>query len=148
MLTKLPTRNEAIEAKDAARALAPVLRRRGKGAVKVRATGDGPSASVSVPREAFQFFLEILGHMANGSTVTILPIHAELTSQEAADLLRVSRPYLVQLLESGAIPHRMVGSHRRILASDLLAYLEKDKASRRAILDELASEAQKHKLGY
>lgn len=148
VLTKMPTAAEAREAKDAARGLAPVLRKRGARAIKVRASVDGGEATVSVPREAFQFFLQVLGHMANGNTVTIMPVHAELTTQEAADLLHVSRPYLVGLLDSGEIPHRMVGTHRRILASDLLAYVQKDKARRRAVLDELASEAQKHNLGY
>ncbi len=148
VLTKMPTAAEAQEAKFAARGLAPVLRKRGSRTIKVRASGDGAEATVTVPREAFQFFLEVLGHMANGNTVTIMPIHAELTTQEAADLLHVSRPYLVGLLDSKEIPHRMVGTHRRILASDLLAYVGKDKARRRAVLDELASEAQKHNLGY
>ncbi len=148
VLTKMPTAHEAKEAKDAARALAPILRHKRAREIKVRASGDGAEATVTVPREAFQFFLDILGHMANGNTVTVVPIHAELTTQEAADLLHVSRPHLVGLLDAGQIPHRLVGTHRRILASDLLTYVVKDKARRRAVLDELASEAQKHNLGY
>lgn len=148
VLTKMPTAHEAKEAKDAARALAPILGHKRAREIKVRASGDGAEATVTVPRGAFQFFLEILGHMANGNTVTVVPVHAELTTQEAADLLHVSRPHLVGLLDAGQIPHRLVGTHRRILASDLLAYVGKDKARRRAVLDELASEAQKHNLGY
>src|SRR4051812_28285026 len=73
--------------------------------VRVRAEGSNAKASVTVPRQAFDLFLEILGQMANGNAVTILPLHAELTTQQAADLLNVSRPYLVQLLEEKALPY-------------------------------------------
>jgi len=116
--------------------------------VRVQAEGGTGKKSVTVPRQAFELFLEILGQMANGNAVTILPLHAELTTQQAADLLNVSRPYFVQLLEENALPYRRVGTHRRVLASDVLAYKRRDEAQRREILAELAAEAQKHGLGY
>jgi excisionase family DNA binding protein len=145
---KLPTPKESDEAKAAVRALSEILHKRTARAIQVRASDNGSEASVAVPREAFHLFLEVLGHMANGDTVTIMPIHAELTTQEAAELLNVSRPHVVHLIETGRIPHRLVGTHRRIRASDLLDYLEKDQAHRKAVLDELTSEAEKHGLGY
>ena len=144
----LPTPRESDEAKAAVRALSEVLRRRTARAIRVRASDESSEASVTVPREAFRLFLEVLGHMAHGDTVTIMPIHAELTTQEAAELLNVSRPHLVHLIEAGKLPHRRVGTHRRIRASDLLDYMDKDQAHRKAVLDELTSEAEKHGLGY
>ena len=93
-------------------------------------------------------FLEILGQMANGNTVTLVPIHAELTTQEAAELLGFSRPHLVKLLDEKKIPYRLVGTHRRVRAVDLIEYKRKDEKARKAVLDELTREAQKHGLGY
>jgi excisionase family DNA binding protein len=146
---ELPTAETIREAKAALRQLAD-LAAPGRGAqrVRVRADDAAPEQAVTLPRQAFELFLEILGQMANGNAVTILPVHTELTTQQAADLLNVSRPFLVRLLEEGAIPFRRVGTHRRVLAADVLAYKRRDDAERRQALDELAAEAQRHGMGY
>jgi excisionase family DNA binding protein len=146
---KLPTPEVTEEARAALRALSSVPRRRAHSqTVQVRSDAEGRPVSATVPRQAFELFLEILGQMANGNAVTIVSIHAELTTQQAADLLNVSRPFLVALLEEGKIPFRMVGSHRRVKAADLVAYQRRDEAERKKVLDELTAEAEKHGLGY
>lgn len=142
-----PTPEAAEEAKAALRELEAIHPRKSP-ALTINANGAGQSRSVIVPREAFELFLELLGQMANGNAVTIVPIHAELTTQQAADYLNVSRPYLVGLLKAGKIEHRKVGTHRRIKFADLMKYKQDDYAERRAALDELAAEAQRLKLGY
>jgi excisionase family DNA binding protein len=146
---KVPTPEVTEEAKAALRALSSFPRRRTSSrTVQVRSDGEGRPISATVPREAFDLFVEILGQMANGNAVTIVPVHAELTTQQAADLLHVSRPFLVALLDEGKIPSRKVGSHRRVKAADLAAYQQRDEAKRKKVLDELTAEAEKHGLGY
>lgn len=145
---KLPSSKDSEEARQALRALSQVLSKRKARAIHVRPDGNGHAVSAIVPREAFELFLEILGQMANGNAVTIVPVHAELTTQQAAELLNVSRPYLVQLIEEGKIPARKVGAHRRIRAEDLMAYKRVDEERRKEVLDELTAEAEKRDLGY
>jgi excisionase family DNA binding protein len=145
--TNPPSPRAALEADAALRALSPMARRRPKRTIRVR-SDDDDEVAVTVPAEAFQLFLDILAQMANGNAVTVVPVHAELTTQEAANLLKVSRPYLVRLLDEGKIPHRLVGTHRRVLATDLFEYKRVDDAERKAVADELTAEAQKLGLGY
>jgi len=146
---KLPSAKATEEAKVALRELSFLPRRKtASRTVQVRPDGEGSPVSVTIPREAFELFLEVLGQMANGNAVTIVPVHAELTTQQAADMLNVSRPFLIGLLDEGRIPFRLVGTHRRIKVADLVSYKQNDEAERQAVLDELTAEAEKHGLGY
>jgi len=86
--------------------------------------------------------------MAQGNAVTIVPTHAELTTQEAANILNVSRPHLVKLLEDGHVPFIKTGTHRRIRYQDLMAYRDQRDQESSKLLDELASQAQELDMGY
>jgi excisionase family DNA binding protein len=104
--------------------------------------------SVTLPAKALRLLVDILAQMAEGNAVSVIPVSAELTTQEAADLLSVSRPYMVRLIEDGDIFHRKIGSHRRILAKDVMTYKTKIDAARLKTLVELSEQAQKLKMGY
>ena len=114
----------------------------------VRLKADDNNATLEIPGDALRLLVSVLAEIANGNAVTVAPVHAELTTQQAADLLNVSRPYLVNLLEDGKIPHRRVGNRRRILLADLLTYKRIDDVERSAVADELAAEAQRLGLEY
>jgi excisionase family DNA binding protein len=95
-----------------------------------------------VPREAAVLLAQVLGYLANGEGVNVMPDSAELTTQQAAEFLNVSRPYLIKLLESEQIPFRRVGTHRRIRFRDLRLYKSQDDLERRQAADELTQLSQ------
>jgi excisionase family DNA binding protein len=99
----------------------------------------GKEKSIKIPSLAYELLIEILSQMSQGNAVTLVPVHAELTTQQAANFLNVSRPYLIKLLDSEEIPHRKVGKHRRILAQDLYSYKADVDAKRSQSLDELTA---------
>ena len=86
--------------------------------------------------------------MAKGNAVTLIPVRAELTTQQAADILNLSRPFLVEQLEKNVIPYRKVGTHRRILFKDLMQYKEAMDRNRLKAPDELTAQAQELGIGY
>ena len=110
--------------------------------------GGGQRASVPIPPAVLELLQGILVQMAQGNAVMLVLVHAKLTTQQAADLLNVSRPFLIERLEQGEIPFRKVGTHRRIRLADLMAYKHAIDQQRAAALDELAAQAQELGLGY
>lgn len=103
---------------------------------------------VPLPEPAVVAVKEALAELAHGHGVRVLRDDREVTTQEAADILNLSRPHLVRLLEQGKLPFHMVGTHHRVLLADVLAYKTERSAKREAAFRELADEAQKHDLGY
>lgn len=97
---------------------------------------------VEIPTSAMRLLKEILDQMADGNGVALLPMHAELTTRQAAELLQVSRTHLVQLLDAGRIPCRKVGAHRRVRPEDILAYRNATESGRRQALDEMTARDQ------
>lgn len=110
--------------------------------------GDQHRQTVELPTFALRLLGEILSALALGNTVKVVPIHAELTTQQGADLLNVSRPYLVKLLDEGVIPHTKTGRHRRIKFADLEAYKSQREAESHSALDEITAQAQELGMGY
>lgn len=103
---------------------------------------------IILPPQALLLLVDILEQMSQGNTVALTSIHTELTTQEAADLLNVSRPYFINLLNEGKIPFRKVGTKRRILAEDVLRYKTAIDKKRLKALDALTKQAQELDMGY
>ena len=141
----LPTDAEAHLARTSRRLLAACM---GHGETARLRVIDGDQDIIEIPVSALRLLIDILAQMAEGNGVTIVPVHAELTTQQAADFLNVSRPYLVGLLEGKELPFHKVGTHRRVLFKDLLAYRERSRLDMNQALDQLAQQAQEHGLGY
>lgn len=129
-----PTEDEVRRASEAARALAGALTADG---LPFSVSRNGDSTEVQLPPALGQLVLDVLTHVARGEMVTFVPYGAELTTKEAADLLNVSRPFLVAMLEDGRLPFHKVGSHRRVRARDLLAFRERRDAERADALRDL-----------
>lgn len=102
----------------------------------------GQVSDVEVPRSALAALAQVLDSFAHGEGLTVLPSQAELTTQQAADALHVSRPFLIGLLDVGQIEYRTVGTHRRVKAASLMRYLRKDDERRQTVADALTAETR------
>jgi excisionase family DNA binding protein len=108
-------------------------------------TLSGPNGEhLVLPPEVFEVLRGVVEAMASGQAVTIAPVHQRLTTQEAADLLGVSRPTLIKLLEAGEIPFEQPGRHRRVRLADVLAFRQRRSAEQRERLDRMVDIAEEH----
>lgn len=140
--TPLPSAQEAELARVSGRNLSVVLSSRAETQQFDFKDSKGETRSVELPTSVVRLMVDVLAEIGQGNAVSIIPIHAELTTQEAADLLNVSRPYFVQLLEKKEIPFRKVNTHRRVRYEDVMAYKDRIDSDRRKALDELAALSQ------
>ena len=141
----LPDAEVAALARESARELARLLAEKPE-AERAQVRMDG--TDLIVPRQAISLLRDILAQMAQGNAVTVVPTHAELSTQEAASILNVSRPFVIKLLEQREIPFRKAGTHRRIRYEDLMRYKARMDSDSREAMDALAAQAQELDMGY
>ncbi len=133
----LPSEQDALLALESSRTLARYLDEDG---LDLEIVEDHERAGLKLPPSAVRLLLDILTQMSEGNAVTLIPYHAEMTTQQCADFLNVSRKHFVEeILEKGLLPYRKVGTHRRIRFEDLMAFKKKDDTERQARLDELTA---------
>ena len=140
----IPTAEETQLAEESSRLLAACI---GKGETACLRLYEGAEV-FQVPVKAIRVLVDILNTMARGDAVSLIPVHKELTTQEAAAILNVSRPYLVKLLEDGAIPFHKVGVRRRLFFKDVIAFKQQQIQISLSALNELAELSQAEDMGY
>lgn len=143
---RLPTPEESSEAKQLSRRLAKFGGSDRVG-IKIK-SNQNIDEDLVLPGRYFDMLMGVLSEISQGNAVSIIPIKAELTTQQAAEILNVSRPYLVKLLDTNKIPHHKVGTHRRVYYEDLLNYKSKIDEDRNRTLDELSELSQELGMGY
>ena len=144
----LPHAIEKQAATEGQRALAAYLSTKAETQLIQITSNDGQQHPIELPTSALRLLQEVLAELALGNAVKVVPVHAELTTQEAADLLNVSRPHVVQLMESGVLPFHKAGTHRRVKFSDLQAYKEKRDQSSAEAMAALSALDQELGMGY
>lgn len=141
-----PSEREAVIARTSKQLLARYARE--DQSLTVQVMDADHEEPIELPAGAVTLLLDILGAMASGQGVTIIPEDAELTTVQAADILHVSRPFLIKLLDEGKIPYRKVGKHRRIRGEDVMNYKRAIDQEREEVLDQLVTDAQEQNMGY
>lgn len=145
-VVRLPTQMEVEEAKVFSRTLSKFASTdRAQLSIK---GANGEADDIILPGHVLQILLDVLSEMSKGNAISLIPHHQEISTQEAANLLNVSRPFLVGLLENGEIPFRKVGAHRRVKLTDVLEYKDQSDAKRLQALNELTALSQEEGMGY
>ncbi len=139
-----PSAADAQTARYSSEALAPLLNETGHSKAHLHfSTASGQEADVALPLAATRLLYRALQEMAKGNAVTLVPVDAELTTQQAAEILHISRPSLIKMLDEKKLPYRKIGAHRRVRHQDILTYLEAEKVARKAVLRELIAEQER-----
>ena len=139
----IPTDQDTEIARTSSEALAPLLKDNGTGEAHIRFVAHGQQgAEIALPASAVRILFSALQEMAKGHSVTLLPVDTELTTQQAAELMRVSRPSLIKMLDERKLPYRKIGAHRRVRYDDVLHYLETERARRKKVMEELVAETE------
>jgi excisionase family DNA binding protein len=136
----LPTEESAAAAGELRTVLSTLFAEGGDSPRLTLRDSSGAERTLKVESKLYEYLIRLLDHFENGEGVTFVPHAKKLTTQQAADILNVSRPYLIKLLEDKQIKFELVGRHRRILAKDLFQYQQQRDAERAAILDELIAD--------
>ena len=144
----LPSAEEIALAKLSSQELSAVLEANGDVQNFSVVGKDGETHSVQLPASAVKLMIEVLTQLGQGNSVNITPIHAELTTQEAADMLNMSRPTFIKLLDSGDLPYARTGNRRKVAFVDVMQYKRQLDEQRLATLDELSALDQELNLGY
>ena len=142
-----PSADDARVARESSRRLQGLVGGRGTLSLRLKAPGHR-ATSVDLPKGVVALLVELLAEVSKGHVVAVLPMQARLTTQQAAELLGVSRPFIVKELTLKRIPHIKVGTHRRILLKDLLAYRDHNHKAQDRAMNELVEQGQKLGLGY
>ncbi|WP_253822010.1 helix-turn-helix domain-containing protein [Vibrio sp. 99-8-1] len=146
--TKLPSGEEIALAKLGSQELSAVMETNG-GAQRINVIDkSGKTHEVTIPASALNMMIEVLTQLGQGNSVSITPIHAELTTQEGADMLNMSRPTFIKLLDSKEIPFSRTGNRRKVAYADLIEYKNRLEEIRLATLDELSALDQEMGMGY
>lgn len=145
---QLPTHEEQEVARQGKEALERITEKHKSQSDAIEIGVEGETDHVKIPASAFKFLSNILDLMAQGKAVSIIPSDTEVTTQQAADMLNVSRPHVVKLLEEGELPFHKVGTHRRIMLQDLEGYRERMEKEREEALTELTRQSQELGLDY
>ncbi|WP_025740452.1 helix-turn-helix domain-containing protein [Salinivibrio socompensis] len=146
--TKLPSAEDIALAKLSSQELSAVMETNGE-AQKINVVDkSGKTHEVTIPSSALNMMIEVLTQLGHGNSVSITPIHAELTTQEGADMLNMSRPTFIKLLDANEIPYSRKGNRRKVAYADLMAYKNRLEEKRLAALAELSALDQEMDMGY
>ncbi|WCN08169.1 excisionase family DNA-binding protein [Marinomonas mediterranea] len=146
--TRTPSQEEAALAKLCSQELAGVLDTNGDEQNFSFTDKSGKTHDIVLPKPALNLFIEVLTQLGEGNIVQITPIHAELTTQQAADMLNMSRPSLIKLLDEEVIPFSRTGNRRKVAYVDVMSYKDSLLQKRLASLDELSALDQEIDMGY